>query len=262
MDIIVCVKHVPETAEEDIIIKNDGSEIQTEDLVFDINEWDDYAIEEAVILKEKLGGSLTAITVGSEDADNTLRKCLAKGADQAIRLTDQAFEGSDAYVTAKILSKVIENMSFDLIFTGTQASDDGFAQVGVILAKMLGISHATLVKKIDVKQGFVIVNRELEGGLEQVLEVDLPAVIAVQTGINELRYVSIMAIRRARKKEIKVIGLADIGLKEEDVGKNGSWINIEKMFLPPIEKEAELLTGSPDEIVSSIIEIFKDRGFV
>jgi len=102
----------------------------------------------------------------------------------------------------------------------------------------------------------------LEGGLQQILEVNLPALIAVPTGINEPRYVSIMAIRRARKKEIKVMNLADIGLKEDDVGKKGSWINTEEMFLPPIEKEAELLTGSPDEIVSSIIEIFKDRGFV
>jgi len=262
MDMIVCVKHVPETAEEEIVIENDGKKIQTADLVFDINEWDDYAIEEAVLIKEKLGGSITAITVGSEDADTTLRKCLAKGADQAIRLTDKAFEGSDAYATAKILSKVIENISYDLIFTGTQASDDGFAQVGAILAKLLGISHATLVKKIDLKQEFVLVNRELEGGLEQVLEVNLPALIAVQTGINEPRYVSIMAIRKARKKEIKVMSLADIGLKEEEVGITGSWINIEEMFLPPIEKEAELITGSPDEIVSSIIKIFKERGLV
>ena len=262
MDMIVCVKHVPETAEEEIIIKKDGKGIQTEDLVFDINEWDDYAIEEAVLIKEKLGGSITVITVGSENADMTLRKCLAKGADQAIRLTDKAFEDSDAYATAKILSKAIEKMSFDLIFTGTQASDDGFAQVGVILAKLLGIAHSTLVKKIDIKKESIIINRELEGGLEQILEVNLPALIAVQTGINEPRYVSIMAIRRARKKEIKVMNLADIGLKEDDVGKKGSWINTEEMFLPPIEKEAELLTGSPDEIVSSIIEIFKDRGFV
>ena len=114
----------------------------------------------------------------------------------------------------------------------------------------------------DIKKESIIINRELEGGLEQILEVNLPALIAVQTGINEPRYVSIMAIRRARKKEIKVMNLADIGLKEDDVGKKGSWINTEEMFLPPIEKETELLTGSPDEIVSSIIEIFKDRGFV
>ncbi len=261
MDIIVCVKHVPETAEEEIIIEN-NKKIQTADLVFDINEWDDYAIEEAVLMKEKFGGSVTVITVGSENADMTLRKCLAKGADCAIRVTDEAFEGSDAYVTAKILSRVIKNLPFDLILTGTQASDDGYAQVGVILAELLGIIHTTLVKKIDVEQGLVRVNRELEGGLEQILEVKLPAVIAVQTGINEPRYVSIMAIRRAKQKEIRVMGLADLDLKEEEVGKSGSWIHVEEMFSPPVEKEAEFLTGSPDEIVANIVKIFKDRGLI
>ena len=199
-----------------------GKEIETEDLVYDINEWDDYAIEEAVLIKEKLGGTITAITVGSEEADNTLRKCLAKGADQAIRLSDEAFEGSDAFAIAKILSKAIESMSFDLIFTGTQASDDGYGQVGVILASLLGISHATLVKKIEVKKGSVVVNRELEGGLEQVLDVKLPTVIAVQTGINEPRYVSIMAIRRARKIPIKVMGISRYRSRRRRSWKN--WI--------------------------------------
>ena len=260
MDMIVCVKHVPETAEEDIIVEDNKKEIQTEDLVYDINEWDDYAMEEAALIKEKLGGTITAITVGSEESDNTLRKCIAKGADQAIRLTDDTFEGSDAYAIAKILSKAIKDIPYDLIFTGTQASDDGYGQVGVILAKLLGVTHATLVKKIEVKQGSVVVNRELEGGLEQILEVKLPTVIAVQTGINEPRYVSIMAIRRARKKEIKVMGLTDLDLREEEVGKTGSWMQIEEMYLPPIEKEAEFLTGTPEEIASNIIQIFKDRG--
>ena len=262
MDIIVCVKHVPETAEEEIIIEKDGKGIKTSDLVFDINEWDNYAIEEAVLLKEKLGGSITVITVGSEDSDMTLRKCLAKGADRAIRLTDDAFEGSDAYATAKILSRVIKDLSFDLILTGTQSTDDGYAQVGVILAEMLGIFHATLVKKIDVMQEFVRVNRELEGGLEQVLEMKLPAVIAVQTGINEPRYVSMMAIRKASQKEIKVIDLVNLGLSEKDVGKSGSWINIEEMFIPPMEKEADFLIGSPEEIATKMIKIFKDKGLV
>ena len=262
MDIIVCVKHVPETAEEDIVIDNGGKGIQTADLVFDINEWDEYAIEEAVLIKERRGGSVTVVTVGSEDADMTLRKCLAKGADRAIRLTDEAFEGSDAYATAKILSRVIKDLPFDLILTGTQASDDCYAQVGVILAELLGITHATLVKKIEVKQGLVRVNRELEGGLEQVLDVKLPAVIAVQTGINEPRYVSIMAMRRVKQKEVRVIGLADLDLKEEEVGKSGSWTHVEEMFSPPVEKEAEFITGSPNEIVENIVKILKERGLI
>jgi len=262
MDIIACVKHVPETAEEEIVIENDRKTIRKEDLVFGINEWDDYAIEEAVLIKEKFGGSITAVTAGSEDADKTLRKCLARGADRAIRLTDDSCKSSDAYAIAKILTRIIKNLPFDLILTGTQASDDGYAQVGVILAELLGINHATMVKKIGVQQKFVKVHRELEGGLQQVLEVNLPAVIAVQTGINQPRYVSIKAIRSAEQKEVKVMGLADLGLNNEEVGKSGSWTQIEELSLPPVEKEAEFLAGNPSEIVTAIIKILKDRELI
>ncbi|KPV62835.1 MAG: hypothetical protein AOA66_1188 [Candidatus Bathyarchaeota archaeon BA2] len=262
MDIIVCVKHVPETAEAEITVSPGGKSINTEDLVFDINEWDDYALEEAVLLKEKLGGAVTAITVGPQDADSTLRKCLARGADKAIRLTDKAFEGSDAFATAKILHKAIKDLPFDIILTGTQAGDDGYAQVSVVLAELLGIPHVTMVKKVEPKEGFMRVNRELEGGLQEVLEVKLPALLAVQTGINEPRYVSIMGIRKAREKELKVLGLADLGLKEEEVGGCGSWITVEKMFIPPVEKEAEILTGGLDEVSAKIVEIIKSKGLV
>ncbi|UCG45011.1 MAG: electron transfer flavoprotein subunit beta/FixA family protein [Candidatus Bathyarchaeota archaeon] len=262
MDIIVCVKHVPETAEADVAIAEDGKSIKTTELVYDINEWDDYAAEEAVLLRDKLGGSVTAITVGSEEADSTLRKCLARGADRAIRLTDEAFEGSDSYVTAKILSKVIKNLPFDLILTGAQASDDGCAQVGVVLAELLGIPHATMVKKLEPKDGIVKVNQELEGGLEEIMELKLPAMLAIQTGINEPRYISIMGIRKAMKKELKVLGLKDIGLTEEEVGESGSWIIVEKMFVPSVEKEAEILTGGVDEIATKITETLKTRGLI
>ena len=262
MDLIVCVKHVPETAEAEIVVDESGKRIRMEDLVFAINEWDDYALEEAVLLKERLGGSVTVVTVGSEDADDTLRKCLARGADKAIRLTDKAFEGSDAYAIAKILHKAIKDLPFNLILTGAQAGDDGYAQVGVVLAELLGVPHATMVKKIELKEGFAKVNRELEGGLEEVVEVKLPAVLAIQTGINEPRYVSIMGIRKAREKEIKVLGLRDLGLKEDEVGESGSWITVEKMFIPPVEKEAEILTGGLDEIAAKVVETLRARGLV
>ena len=262
MDIIVCVKHVPETAEAEITIRGDGKGINTGDLVFDINEWDDYALEEAVLLKEKLGGSVTVITVGPEDADRTLRKCLARGADRAIRLWDKVFEGSDAHATAKILRTAIKDLPFDLILAGTQAGDDGYAQVGVVLAELLGIPHATMVKKIEAKEGFVRVNRELEGGLAEVVEVELPAMLAIQTGINEPRYVSVMGIRKAMQKELKVLDLRYLGLREEEVGESGSWITVEKMFIPPVEKEAEILTGGPNEIATKIVETLRARGLV
>jgi electron transfer flavoprotein beta subunit len=262
MDIIVCVKHVPETAEAEIRIDKSGKRIETEDLVFDINEWDDYALEEAVLLREKLGGSVTAVTVGSEEADSTLRKCLARGADRAIRLTDEAFEGSDGYATAKILHSTIKDLPYDLILAGALSGDDGYSQVGVTLAELLGIPHATMVKKIELTEDNVRVNRELEGGLQEIVEVKLPALLSIQTGINEPRYVSIMGIRKARKKEIKILGLSDLDLKEDDVGEAGSWMTVEKMFMPPVEKEAEILEGSPDEVASKISEILRARGLI
>lgn len=262
MDIIVCVKHVPETAEAEIKIDATGKAIEKTGLVFDINEWDDYALEEAVRIKEKFGGTVTAITVGPEDADSTLRKCLARGADKAIRLTDTRFEGSDGYAIAKILQSTIKSLPFDLILTGALAGDDGYTMVGPILAELLGISHATMVKKIELDGGVAKVNRELEGGLEEMVEVKMPMVLTVQTGINEPRYVSIMGIRKAMQKEIKVLGLADIGLSENDVGEAGSWIKIEKMFVPPVEKQAEFLKGTPEEVSAKIAEILRARGLI
>jgi len=260
MDIIVCVKHVPETAEADIKIDGTGKAIEKSGLVFDINEWDDYALEEAVRLKEKFGGTVTAITLGSEEADATLRKCLARGADAAIRLWDPKFAGSDGYATAKILSKVVKNLPFNLILTGAQAGDDGYAVVGTMLAELLGVPHATMVKKIELNGEAAKLHRELEGGFEELLEVKLPAVFAVSTGINEPRYVSIMGTRKAMQKEIKLVDLAGTGLSENEVGEAGSWIKVEKLYVPPVEKQAEFLKGSPDEIASKIAEILRTKG--
>jgi len=262
LNIIVCVKHIPETAEAEIKIDATEKAIEKTGLVFDINEWDDYALEEAVRIKEKIGGAVTAMTAGPKDADSTLRKCLARGADKAIRLADAKFEGSDGYAVAKILHSAIKGLPFDLILTGALASDDGYTMLGPILAEMLGIPHATMVKKIELGDGVAKVNRELEGGLEEIVEVKLPAIFAVQTGINEPRYVSILGIRKAMKKEIKVLGLADVGLSENDVGEAGSWIKIEKMFVPPVEKQAEFIKGTPEDVATKIAEIIKSRGLI
>jgi len=262
LDVVVCVKHVPETAEAELRIDASGRAVDKAGLVFDINEWDDYALEEAVRVKEKLGGTVTAVTMSGDDSDTTLRKCLARGADRAIRLTDPKFNDSDCYAVAKILHSVIKTLHFDLILTGMQAGDDGQAAVGPILAEMLKVPHATMVKKIEFGAGSVRVNRELEGGLEEQVEVKLPALLSVQTGINEPRYVSIMGIRKAMQKEIKLMGLADTGLAESEVGAAGSWVTVEKMYVPPVEKQAEFIKGSPDEIAAKITEIMKARGLI
>jgi len=262
MDIIVCVKHVPETAESDLKIAANAKSIEKTGLVFDINEWDDYGVEEAVRLKEKHGGTVTVITVGSEEADSTLRKSLARGADKGLRLADPKFEGSDSYAVAKILARAIKNLPFNVIITGTQASDDGNAVVGPMLARLLGVPHVTMVKKLEINDQIAKVKRELEGSLEEVVEVRLPAVVSVQTGINEPRYVSIMGIRKAMQKEIKIMGLTDLGLSENEVGEAGSWLKVDKMYVPPVEKQAEFLKGNPDEVAARIAEILKAKGLI
>jgi electron transfer flavoprotein beta subunit len=262
LDVIICAKHVPETAEAELKIDSTGKNIDKAGLVYDINEWDDYALEEAVRIKEKQGGTVTAITVGAEDADSTLRKCMARGADKAVRMTDPKFNGSDGFATARILHAAIKSMHFDLILTGTQTSDDSSSIVGPVLAELLKIPHVTMAKKIELGIGVAKVNRELEGGLEEQVEVKLPAVFSVQTGINEPRYVSIMGIRKAMQKEIKIMTLPDTGLTESDVGLAGSWVSIEKMYVPPVEKQAEFLKGSPEEMATRIAEILKAKGLI
>lgn len=266
MDVVVCVKHVPDVGEAELRIDEAGKDVRKEGLVFDINEWDDYALEEALLMKERYGGSVTAITLGPPAAEETLRKCLAKGADMAVRLYDEAFKGCDAYATAKILAAAIKalDLKYDLILTGAQASDDGYAAVGPILAQLLDIPYATLVKKVDVlsDRKTVRVHRELEGGLEEVLELDLPALLTIQTGINEPRYVSIMGIRRAARRGIKVVGLKELGLSEGEVGEAGSWLRTLRAYLPVSEVKTVFLKGSPEEVASKLVSILRERGLM
>lgn len=263
MDIIVCVKRVPETAEADIVVDKTGKDIDKGGLVFDINEWDNYAVEEAILLKEKHGGSVTLISMGPEEANETLRRALAMGADEAIRLTDPAFVRSDGYAIARVLSQAIKPLAYDLILTGVQAEDDGYGQVGPTLAKILGIRHAAVVNMIEgIEGGRARVHRELEGGLEEVLDLELPAVLTIQSGINEPRYVSIMGIRKVAKKEIKVLGIGELAMKPDETGEAGSRTVIERVFLPPVGEGAQMLKGTMDEIGERVVSILKEKGGV
>jgi electron transfer flavoprotein beta subunit len=262
MNIIVCIKRVPDTADADISIDKSGKDIDKSGLAFDLNEWDSYAIEEAILLKEKLGGTVTVLSAGGEDSNESLRKCLAMGADEAFRLTDPAFAGGDGFATARILSEAIRKKPYDLILTGTQAEDDGYGQVGVVMAEMLSIPHVSIVNRIEVQEKKIKAHRELEGGLEEVVEVDLPALLTIQTGINEPRYVSIMGIRKVAKKEIKAFGASDLNLKPEEVGLSGSDIQLDKVFLPSVGEGAEMLEGKPEEIAQKVFDILRDKGGV
>jgi electron transfer flavoprotein beta subunit len=262
MNIVVCVKRVPKTQDADVEIEKGGGGIDTSGMAFDLNEWDSYAIEEAIRLKEALSGSVTVLSMGGDEANEALRKCLAMGADEAVRLTDAAFDGSDGYATATALAEAIRKTPYDLILTGTQAEDDGYGQVGVAVAKLLGLPHATVVNKLatDCPPGTVRVHRELEGGLEEVLELKLPAVVTIQTGINEPRYVSIMGIRKVAKKEIPVWGASDLNLSADKVGLSGSCLKVEELFLPPAGEGAQILDGSPEEVSLKVVDILKNKG--
>ncbi len=260
MDIIVCVKKVPDTREAELIITKDGKDIEKGELVCDINEWDRYAVEEAIRLKEELGGSVTAVAVTPDEDEDLLRKCLAMGADRAIMVKDESFRGSDAHVIATALHHIIKDLPFDLVFTGVQAEDDGYAQVGGILAGFLKVPHATLVTQIEVLERKVQVHRELEEALMEVVELDMPAVCTIQTGINEPRYVSIMGIRKAAKKEMKTLNTSDLGLTEEELGDSASKVKIKGLSLPPSGKGAEILKGSTGEIATKVASILKSKG--
>jgi electron transfer flavoprotein beta subunit len=263
VEIVVCIKRVPETADADIVIDKTGRDIERKGLVFDINEWDNYAVEEAILLKEKYGGSVTVISLGPEETNETLRRTLAMGADQAIRLTDPAFEGSDGYAIARILAKAISPLPYDLILTGVQAEDDGYGQVGPTLAEILGIRHAAVVNQIEgIEKGRARVHRELEGGLDEVVDLELPAVLTIQSGINEPRYVSIMGIRRVAKMEIKVLDLGALAMKPDEAGEPGSTTVVERVFFPPVGEGAEILGGTADEVADKIVSILKEKGGV
>jgi len=201
MDIVVCVKRVPLTEEVDLVIDEQKKGIKKDQLAFVLNDWDNYAIEEAIILKEKYGGEVVAITVGSEDDEEVLRRSLAMGADRAIRVDAGDISRLDSFGISKILARVVKDLPYDLVFTGVLADDDNSGMVGMMMAEELNLNHACMVTAIEIEDGKARTTSELEGGLGEASLVELPTLITIQTGINEPRYVSILGIRKGRQKK-------------------------------------------------------------
>jgi len=253
MNIAVCVKRIPKTAEADIFIEKDGKDIKKGNLVFHLNDWDSYAVREAVLLKEKHGGTVTVLSIGPEETKEVLTRCLAMGADKALRIEEPAFQ--DGHLIAKILFQTLKDQSFDLILTGVQAEDDGFGQVGVSLAQMLGLPHASIVNKIEINGDRALVKRELEGGIEENVELRLPALLTIQTGINEPKYVSLAAILEAEEKEMEEMPLEKFGLTPNEPLE----ATVDRVSFPPAEKMAEILKGNPEEVVGKLTEIIKKK---
>ena len=260
MDIIVCVKRVPDLAEAELEIDRDGRRLEDDDLDYDINEWDDFAVEAAVQLKEKHGGKVTALTVGDEDAEEVLRRALAMGADEAIHLTDDAFADADPFALATTLHAAIQGIPFDLILCGAISSDGTSGHVGGMLAAMLDIPQVALATGLDVDGGKALVRHEVEGGLEREVELDLPALVTAQSGLNEPRYVSIRGIRKVANIEIAEKSADDLGLADDQVGAAGSRVKLEGIALPPTGDGAEILEGSVDDAVATLVERLRGQG--
>jgi len=260
MEILVCVKRVPDTSENEIAVNRDGSDIERDDLVFSVNEWDNYAVEEAIQIRDRVGGKVTVVTVGDEESEEILRREMAMGADAGIRITDEAFDGSDGRGIADILKSVVQKGHYDLILTGAQA-DDGAGQVGGMLAAMLDLPYASLVNRIETDGGRKIkVGREIAGGNQEMSEMDLPCVLSIQTGINEPRYVGIRGIRKVASVDIPVHGAADLGIDPKGFGPDAARVRRLDYFVPDLGKGAEILEGSTEEIIEKLIEMLKAKG--
>jgi electron transfer flavoprotein beta subunit len=256
MDIIVCIKRVPMTQEVDLEIDPSGKDIKKDALAYVVNDWDNYAIEESVLIKEKLGGTITVITVGDEDDEDVLRRALAMGADKAIRIEPGEL-ALDGFIISNILAQVIKGLDYDLVLTGVQADDDNFGMIGIMLAEKQGLAHSAVVTGFEAEGSEATINVELEGGMDEVSKIKLPALLSIQTGINEPRYVSIMGIRKAGKKELKVVKVEDIGLSDEDLVRQTI---IEEYFLPPETEGAEMIEGDPSAVAEAILRILKEKG--
>ena len=260
MEIYVCIKRVADTSEVEIEVDRSGLALEEADFSWDINEWDNFAVEAAVQLKEQHGGTVTAITVGGEDDEEVLRRALAMGCDQALHCYDPAFENADAWSIATILAAALKGRAIDLLLFGAVSADEGRGQVGGLVAGLLDLPLVSLATALTVDGAKAIVQHEVENGLERVREVDLPAVITVQTGINEPRYVSVRGIRKVAAMDIPVHGVAELGLAAENYASQTNRITLEELFLPPQGVGAQILEGSNEEMMNQLIQLLQENG--
>jgi len=254
LKILVCMKQVPQ---KDAPLKLESGAWDRENVSYEVNEPDAYALEEALRQKEKHGGEVVVITAGPARAQQVLREALAKGADRAIHLEDVVFAGLDAGNAARALAAAIKDEGFDLIFTGLQSDDYGYAQTGVILAELLGWPHATIIMHIEKNDAGIRVKRELEAGYFQYVQMPLPAVLTIQSGINKLRYATLIGIKQAKNKPLRKVTLAEV---QSAIGPNRQ--QIEKLYVPQKTKKTEVLDGAPAEVAKKIVEKLRNEARV
>jgi electron transfer flavoprotein beta subunit len=260
MKLLVAVKQVA-ALDEDFEIRADGRDVEADFLIRDVNEWDDYSLEEALKIKEAAASpvEVVVVSVGPEDADEALRKCLAKGADRAIRVWDEAIEGSDSIAIARVIAAVTRKESPQMLFAGVQSSDHAFASTGVATAAFLDWPHAAVIANLTYTPGgnTAVFRRELEGGVLHEMQIECPAVLTIQLGINTPRYASLRSIKQAAAKPIEVLSLQDLGIAAADVGESGSLSSVRRMYIPD-KGRAEMIEGDVEEQAARLAQIIKD----
>jgi electron transfer flavoprotein beta subunit len=260
VEILVCARRVPDTSENEIQLNSAGNDIERDELVYSINEPDNYAVEEALQIVARVGGNVTVATVGAEDDEEILRREMAMGANHGVLITDEAFTGSDGRGIATILKAFVQKGNYDLILTGVQAEDGG-AQVGGMLAALLDYPFASLVNSIEVLESKKLkISREIEGGNKEMSEIDLPCVLSIQTGINEPRYVGMRGIRQVASIPIPSPGASDLGLDPSAVGEAAAKVKRVDYFIPALGKGAEILHGTREENIDKVLELVAAKG--
>jgi len=250
MRIVVAIKQV--AARDSLLrVAADGRWIDEADLAYEINEPDAYALEAALQLKEKHGGEVVALCAGPARCSSAIREALAKGADWAIHVEEENIAAFDVLGVARLLAAAVAPENPDLVLTGLQSDDIGAGQTGVVLAGLLGLPHATIIMEVENRDGTLRVKRELEGGWFQRLEMPLPALLTIQSGISKLRYATLMGIKKAKSKEVKRINAAELGVNTEPK------ISVRKIYQPQRAKQAQLLEGSPREAAARLLEKLK-----
>ena len=254
MKICVLIKQVPDK-DSPLTIADDHLSLDDNNITWVSNESDNYALEEALLLKETHNGEVVACTLGSESSRQVLKDAMAKGADRSIFLSDSKFDSLDILSIAKVFASALKDENFDLIMSGLQSDDQGNSQLGILLAEMLGMSHASLVMGTQMQDDSTIkVKRELESGWFQWTTLSLPASISIQSGINTPRYATLKGIMMVKNKITDELSTQDISA--QDLSSN---ISIEKLYVPVNSKETVFIDGSPDEIAGKLVDIFKNE---
>lgn len=259
MNIVVCVKQTFDT-EAKIALTSDGK-IDSTGVNLIMNPYDEFAVEEALRIKEKVGGEVTLVSLGAKQAVDTIRQGLAMGADKAVLVNDPAMESADAHGVAAALAAAIKQLNPDLVLCGWLAIDDGASQVAGRVAEILDLPWVNVVTKIEIADGKAVAEREAEGQTE-VIEVALPAVITAQKGLNEPRYPSLKGIMQAKKKELKEVTLADIGLDAASVGAQASQVKILSYSLPEARKAGKKLEGEPADTARELVRLLREEAKV